>query len=439
MAAQLLGNTVLQYSLTLGLFISGMGTGAFFSRFIRGNFYLYFILIEIILGSAGGISAFVLYLLFARGLSLYPYLCCYIFFLSTLIGLEIPLMTLFLEEEQTLDKALADILTLDYFGAFLATILFPFFLLPYLGFYKTALVAGTLNICVSLMNSYYFREKIPIWKLLFSIQVIPLLIFYLLLNYGDSLAANFRELAFKPEIIASGKSEKNSFKIIKIGESISWYYGSELELRQDDKNTFFKSFLAPINSGRGVGGLKIAILGGEDMGILEYLKDVKLALGLDFYFFDTGFFNFLHANLQSSFKLAKEKLENLSYQKIEDFEKSREKYDLILVDLPGDGIRNVKEYRELKFLKVLKEHLSLKGQLLFSVGSTGGRAVKIRKFCTDFTTLFPASMYYKVFIPCLGVWMFLNSEQDSSQTINSQMEKLVHESGTFSDLIKKGK
>ena len=45
----------------------------------------------------------------------------------------------------TLRSALSNVLSLDYLGALLASLLFPYILLPFLGSLHTALVAGLVN------------------------------------------------------------------------------------------------------------------------------------------------------------------------------------------------------------------------------------------------------------------------------------------------------
>lgn len=51
------GDTVWQYSVTIGLYMAAMGFGSYISKYIRRNLYDWFIGIEVIIGIIGGLSA----------------------------------------------------------------------------------------------------------------------------------------------------------------------------------------------------------------------------------------------------------------------------------------------------------------------------------------------------------------------------------------------
>ena len=60
----LLGNSVFQFSITIGLFMFSMGIGSILSKIINKNFLEKFILIEILIAIAGGLSGIILFLVF---------------------------------------------------------------------------------------------------------------------------------------------------------------------------------------------------------------------------------------------------------------------------------------------------------------------------------------------------------------------------------------
>ena len=60
-SSYLLGNSIYQFSITIGLFMSSMGLGSFLSKFFDRHLVNRFILIEIAIGILGGISSVVLF------------------------------------------------------------------------------------------------------------------------------------------------------------------------------------------------------------------------------------------------------------------------------------------------------------------------------------------------------------------------------------------
>ena len=61
-SSYLLGDTTLQYSITIGLYMFAMGIGAFISKFMKKHLFNWFATIEMGVGMIGGTSALVLFL-----------------------------------------------------------------------------------------------------------------------------------------------------------------------------------------------------------------------------------------------------------------------------------------------------------------------------------------------------------------------------------------
>jgi spermidine synthase len=103
----------------------------------------------------------VLYLTYAAAPVFWPVVVGLIVLIGALTGLEIPLLTRLMEEqEQKLDVNIANVLSFDYLGALLATLAFPFVLLPVLGTFRASLVLGLLNLVIGVLNVWWFREAL---------------------------------------------------------------------------------------------------------------------------------------------------------------------------------------------------------------------------------------------------------------------------------------
>lgn len=60
-SSYLIGDSTLQYSITIGLYMSAMGLGAYISKYIKNNLFNWFVFIEIAVGIVGGTSALILF------------------------------------------------------------------------------------------------------------------------------------------------------------------------------------------------------------------------------------------------------------------------------------------------------------------------------------------------------------------------------------------
>ena len=151
-----LGNTVLRYSVTIGLYMMSLGIGSMIAegRFVRRP-VVALLRVEMLLTLAGGGSVVLLFLINSMGvgplvLSLVAH--SLIIVIGILSGFEIPLL-IGLKNYEAKDRENA-IIGVNYLGAFLGTIVFAFLFYPEVGIVPTAFLVAFLNavVGVSLMT-----------------------------------------------------------------------------------------------------------------------------------------------------------------------------------------------------------------------------------------------------------------------------------------------
>ena len=92
--AYFLGDSITQFSLTIGVYMAAMGVGSYFSRFVPDKpLLVYFIGFELLLALLGGLSVPLLYFAYAYGLPLQVISVLLTTLIGILIGLEIPLLS----------------------------------------------------------------------------------------------------------------------------------------------------------------------------------------------------------------------------------------------------------------------------------------------------------------------------------------------------------
>jgi len=148
-SSYLLGNSIAQFSITIGLFMFAMGIGSYLTKFIHENLVERFVQIEIAVALIGGLSAALLFVVFPYYALYKPVMYSLILIIGTLVGLEIPLLTRILARSASFSESLAHVLSLDYVGALIGSVGFPIILLPSLGLFRSSFAIGLLNISVA--------------------------------------------------------------------------------------------------------------------------------------------------------------------------------------------------------------------------------------------------------------------------------------------------
>lgn len=161
LASYLLGDSILQFSSIIGVYMFAMGIGAHMTRYIKDKDALNrFIDIEILVGIVGGISALLLFVLF--GFSETPFrsiLYGMVLTIGIVTGMELPLVMRVLNlREVEFKEVVSRVLTFDYLGALAVSLLFPLILAPKLGMARSALLFGILNTVVALLTARLFKK-----------------------------------------------------------------------------------------------------------------------------------------------------------------------------------------------------------------------------------------------------------------------------------------
>lgn len=158
-----LGNTILRFSVTIGIYMFAMGVGAMIAegRMMKDKLKM-FMLIEMWLVLLGGFSAISLFLtqsvLGSGGLFL-AFALTLIFAIGVFTGFEIPLLMELLEEENKEENSDSKVLGVDYLGAFAGSIVFAIFFYPKLGLLQTTFSIAFLNCVVSILFYLKWRNK----------------------------------------------------------------------------------------------------------------------------------------------------------------------------------------------------------------------------------------------------------------------------------------
>lgn len=164
MATYLLGNSVTQFSLVIGTYLSAMGVGSWLSRFVERDLLARFIEVEVAVALVGGFHAPLLFVVFAYSPAFSLVLYLLVALIGVGVGLEIPLLMRILEGQSAFRDLVARVMFLDYVGALLGSVAFPMLLVPRLGLLRTSLLFGLVNAGVALWGTALFAGDERPWR-----------------------------------------------------------------------------------------------------------------------------------------------------------------------------------------------------------------------------------------------------------------------------------
>ncbi len=408
-----LGDSVKQFSITIGLTMTAMGIGTLLSRYIQQHLLRWFIAIEILLGVVGGLSVPLLFGAYSYTSMYYPIMVMLILVIGTFIGLEIPLLTRIMEKHYALRANISNVLSLDYFGAFAATLLFPFFLLPFFGIFKSSLITGGLNVAVGMFTLWCFRSILDLRNLrMLPIAASVAAIILVGMFWGSqSLIHAWETTIYDDRVIYSQQSTYQKVVLTKHRDDVRLYLDGNLQFSSIDEYRYHEA-LVHVPMGLTSHRENILILGGGDgLAAREVLKyaDVKAITLVDLDPLVTELASthemIRHINHES---FGDERVKVVNHDAYQYLLEGTEYFDVIIADLPDPKNSGLSRLYSREFYKLAKRRLAKQG--IFVTQSTSPFFAKQAFWCIHETLKtggFPFVRPYHAYVPSFGDWGFI--------------------------------
>ena len=161
-ATYVLGNSVEQFSITIGLMLACMGLGSFAQQYVKSaRPVLPFVGVELLLVTLGSFAPVAMYAAFGffeHHFQLIQYAIAGA--IGLLIGSEIPFATRINEDFRgvPLPNNLASIFLWDYLGGFIGAIIFAKLLMPRVPLTEMSFLLGAAMLAIALLNYVYFMD-----------------------------------------------------------------------------------------------------------------------------------------------------------------------------------------------------------------------------------------------------------------------------------------
>ncbi|MFV8749398.1 polyamine aminopropyltransferase [Nannocystaceae bacterium ST9] len=277
MASYLLGDSVTQFSLVIGVYLSAMGVGSWLSRFVVHRLADRFVTVQLIIALVGGFSAPALFLGFAQLASIRPLLFTILIVVGTMVGLEIPLLMRLMPGREQLKDLVARVLAFDYIGALLASILFPLALLPWLGLVRTSLLFGLLNSLVALWSARAFRAELARPRSTIGQALIAVALTGTCLAFGKQIEEFGERQLYDAPVIFSQKTPYQRLTITRLGDDVRLFIDGNLQFASIDEHRYHEALVHPAIAARerlADAPIRRALIlgGGDGLALRELLR-----------------------------------------------------------------------------------------------------------------------------------------------------------------------
>ncbi len=411
LASYLLGDSITQFSTVIGTYLFAMGVGSWLSKYITRDLIGRFIQIELMVGLLGGFSAVGLFLVFswlAAPFKLVLYLA--VFGVGVLVGLEIPLVMRILKRELAFKDLVSQVLSFDYLGALVVSILFPLVLAPQLGMMRTGLLFGLLNVAVALWALHLFRGQLPgrRWLALQSWAA------FALLAGGFAGAGQLTTLAenhlYADEIVHAESTPYQRIVVTRWRDDLRLFLNNNLQFSSHDEYRYHEALVHPGLAAL-PGAKKVLVLGGGDgLAVREILKypQVEAVTLVDL---DPAMTE-LFARAEPLVALNRGALQSpkvtvVNADALQWLEQSREYFDFIVIDFPDPANFALGKLYTSAFYRLLEKRLSARGLLV--VQATSPFYARQSFWCVVATLEdvgFKTAPYHAL-VPSFGEWGYI--------------------------------
>jgi spermidine synthase len=422
MASYLLGDSVTQWSLVIGVYLSAMGLGSWLSKYVVARLHARFIQVQLVIALVGGYSATALFFGFAWLSSVRPLLFGILVLVGTMVGLEIPLIMRIGRHGQELKDLVARVLAFDYLGSLAASVLFPLLLLPHLGLVRTSLLFGLLNAAVALWAVHAFHGELrrPGWLRAQAIAVLALLGVGM---WGGKRIEDLGESSlYEMPVLFSQKTPYQRLTITRWEDDVRLFIDGNLQFASADEHRYHEALVHPALAAAALArprppaeGRRVLVLGGGDgLALRELLKHpdvgtvdlVDLDPAMTELFSTHPMLTALNAGSLSDPRVRVHNRDAMEWL-VEDERAGQPPFDVAIVDLPDPNNFSLGKLYTQSFYRLVQRRLRDDGVAVVQATSP---YLAPRSFWCIVETLRSSGLHarpYHAHVPSFGDWGFV--------------------------------
>ena len=411
LSSYLLGDSVTQFSTVIGTYLFAMGVGSWLSRHIHNRIPERFIMIEIMVGLVGGFSAAILFLSFAfAGEPFRIILYFLVALIGILVGIEIPLVMRLLEKDLKLSELVSSVLSVDYLGALLVSVLFPLLLAPHLGFVRTSLLFGAFNIVVALWVVHLFKQNIIHPRRYFALGIGSLILLSIGFIGAEKLMRFSEVKMYGDEIIFTKSTPYQRIVLTRWRDDFRLFLNGNLQFSSRDEYRYHESLIHPAFATLPHARDVLVLGGGDGMAVREILKypNIQHITLVDLDPQMTQMFkNDTVLSKLNGLSLQSPKVNIINADALSWMEAQSQSYDAIVVDFPDPTSYALGKLYTVTFYQMLRRHIRPQG---LAVVQTTSPLYAPKSYWMVHNTAREAGFVttgYHALVPSFGEWGFM--------------------------------
>ena len=275
-SSDLMGNSVRQWAITIGLMMFFMGIGSDLQKHIKDEgLFDKFILFEILLGLIGAFGPIVF--LFCFGYFREHYVMVqYLATISVgfLIGLEIPILTRINEDfTPELKVNIGGVLRMDYVGAFLGALLWVFVLPRFFSLTQMSFVLGIFNLITAALALAWFHHLAVNKKLMVAITTAGIAALVIGLVRVPDWSAHAEQKLFLDKIIYKNTTRYQHIVLTETASNdIYCYINGNTQFSSYDEHIYHEFLVHPAMTIATRRKNVLVLGGGDGLAVREILK-----------------------------------------------------------------------------------------------------------------------------------------------------------------------
>ena len=418
-SSYLLGNSVYQFSLTIGFFMFAMGVGSYLSKLLGDKLIQNFIIIEILISLVGGVCSLLLFMVFPEARALYQVtMYSLILIIGALVGMEIPILTGILATKQSTRDSIANVMSLDYLGALIGSVAFPLFLLPQLGLIRSSFAIGLINILTALTNIYFFKPHLKQPRLLTTLSLGILFLLVAFLVYGTQLTRFAEKHLYFDQVIYKKQTPYQKIVVTKsvINNEHRLYIDGHIQFSSRDEYRYHESLVHPLMSIPGKRENVLILGGGDGLAVREILKydDVKRIHLVDIDPEMTSISKQLNVLAElNKHSLEDPRLTIFNQDAFTFINQPGMLYDRVIIDMPDPHNEAINKLYAKEFYTMIRKRMSPNGVLVTQSSSPFFTRKTFWAIQKTLATVFDDTLSYHMNVPSFGDWGFNLARRDT--------------------------
>lgn len=407
LASYLLGNTVVQWTLTISLMLFAMGVGSRLSKLIERDLLDAFIVIELVLSLLCAGSALLVYFLAVYVDSIGFFIYSIAISIGLLIGLEVPIATRLNSYFEELRINISSVMEKDYYGALLGGLLFAFLALPHLGLTYTPIVLGTINFLVAAVLFLQHRESVKHRRALTAaFGVVPLLLIALAV-FAEPVVLFAEQRNYRDRVVFTEQTPYQKIVITRWKQHFWLYLDGNLQFSSYDEHKYHEPLVHPAMQASAAHRRVLILGGGDGLAAREVLKypAVERIVVVDIDPAVTELARndprFVELNNDA---LAHPKVQVINADAYRYVQQLDSLYDVIIVDLPDPKTVDLARLYSRQFYLTIKRHLSAGGIVVTQATSPFFSNSAFLSILKTMRATGLVSEAYHNHIPTMGEW-----------------------------------